>query len=45
MGRDRIALATEMRNLAQENFPIKEMPVKENTEPKEMKQPEEEMQL
>jgi hypothetical protein len=45
MGRDRIELATEMRNLAQENFPIKEMPAKENIEPKEMKQPEEEMQL
>ena len=45
MGKDRIALATEMRNLAQENFAIKEMPVKKDVEPKELKQPEEEMQL
>ena len=33
-GRDRFALATDMRDLAQENFEIKEMPAKENVEVK-----------
>ena len=45
LGKDRYSLATDMRNLAQENFAIKEMPVKKDVEPKELKQPEEEMQL
>ena len=45
LGKARYDLATDMRNLAQENFAIKEMPVKEKIEPKEMEQPEEEMRL
>ena len=32
LGKDRIALANDMRDLAQENFEIKEMPAKENVE-------------
>ena len=41
LGKDRYALATDMRNLAQENFAIKEIPAKENVEakkPVEMKE-------
>ena len=45
LGKDRYDLATNMRNLAQENFAIKEMPVKKDVEPKELKQPTEEMEL
>lgn len=40
LGKDRYALATDMRDLAQENFAIKETPVKETVERNE---PEEEM--
>ena len=43
-GKERFSLATQMRDLAQENFSIKEMTVKENVEPNEMNKPEE-MQL
>jgi hypothetical protein len=35
LGKDRMALATDMRNLAQENFEVKEMPAKENPEVKQ----------
>ena len=35
-GKDRFALAEDMRDLAQENFAVKEMPVKENIEENEM---------
>ena len=44
-GKERFSLATQMRDLAQENFSIKEMTVKENVEPNEMKEHEEELQL
>ena len=46
LGKDRIAFANDMRNLAQENFAIKEMPAKENAEvkkPEEVKEPVERM--
>ena len=48
LGKDRFALATDMRNLAQENFAIKEMPAKGNAEvkkPEEVKAPEQIMML
>ena len=35
LGKDRMALATDMRNLVQENFEVKEMSAKENPEVKQ----------
>lgn len=42
LGKDRFALAIEMRDLAQENFTVKDTPVKETAE---LDAPEEDMQL